>query len=82
MTDAVNKAFSAIVGWSIRTSGCADSLACRKRQPLLVIPDVGGSLIVGGVGVANAVRAFLDFKLTTIASLKFLGVPASVVTMA
>lgn len=31
------------------------------------------ALLVGGVGVANAVRAFLDGKITTIATLKCLG---------
>lgn len=39
------------------------------------------ALIVGGVGVANAVRAFLDAKRTTIATFKCLGAPASVVTL-
>jgi putative ABC transport system permease protein len=38
------------------------------------------ALIVGGVGVANAVRAFLDAKRSTIATFKCLGAPASVVT--
>ena len=39
------------------------------------------ALVVGGVGVANAVRAFLDSKRTVIATLKCLGAPASVVVM-
>ncbi|CAD7043030.1 ABC transporter permease [Pseudorhizobium endolithicum] len=38
------------------------------------------ALIVGGVGVANAVRAFLDAKRTTIATFKCLGAPAATVT--
>lgn len=39
------------------------------------------ALIVGGVGVANAVRAFLDSKRTTIATFKCLGAPAVVVVL-
>ena len=39
------------------------------------------ALIVGGVGVANAVRAYLDAKRGVIATFKCLGAPASTVTL-
>ncbi len=70
-------------GWSIRTSDrAAPSLTENVNRFSQFLTLVGlTALIVGGVGVANAVRAFLDSKRTTIASLKCLGAPASVVTM-
>ncbi|WP_234902546.1 ABC transporter permease [Agrobacterium larrymoorei] len=70
-------------GWSIRTSDrAAPSLTDNVNRFSQFLTLVGlTALIVGGVGVANAVRAFLDSKRTTIASLKCLGAPASVVTM-
>ncbi len=82
MTDAANKAFPD-AGWSIRTSDrAAPSLTDNVNRFSQFLTLVGlTALIVGGVGVANAVRAFLDSKRTTIASLKCLGAPASVVTM-
>ncbi len=82
MTDAANKTFPD-AGWSIRTSDrAAPSLTENVNRFSQFLTLVGlTALIVGGVGVANAVRAFLDSKRTTIASLKCLGAPASVVTM-
>lgn len=70
-------------GWSIRTSERAspsltDNIA-RFTQFLTLVGLT--ALIVGGVGVANAVRAFLDGKRTTIAAFKCLGAPAFVVTL-
>ncbi|MCX8999327.1 ABC transporter permease [Rhizobiaceae bacterium BDR2-2] len=70
-------------GWSIRTSdraspGLTDNIA-RFTQFLTLVGLT--ALIVGGVGVANAVRAFLDSKRTTIAAFKCLGAPASVVSL-
>lgn len=38
------------------------------------------ALIVGGVGVANAVRAYLDSKRAIIATFKCLGAPAAMIT--
>ncbi len=71
MTDAANKAFPD-AGWSIRTSDrAAPSLTDNVNRFSQFLTLVGlTALIVGGVGVANAVRAFLDSKRTTIASLK------------
>ncbi len=70
-------------GWSIRTSDrAAPSLTENVDRFTQFLTLVGlTALIVGGVGVANAVRAFLDSKRTTIATFKCLGAPASVVTL-
>ncbi|MBI3447027.1 MAG: ABC transporter permease [Magnetospirillum sp.] len=37
------------------------------------------ALLVGGIGVANAVKAYLDGRLATIATLKCLGAPAGLI---
>ncbi|MGK6313309.1 ABC transporter permease [Neorhizobium sp. DT-125] len=70
-------------GWAIRTSDrAAPSLTENVDRFSQFLTLVGlTALIVGGVGVANAVRAFLDAKRTTIATFKCLGAPASVVTL-
>ncbi|WP_117194959.1 ABC transporter permease [Rhizobium terrae] len=70
-------------GWSIRASDrAAPSLTENVDRFSQFLTLVGlTALIVGGVGVANAVRAFLDAKRTTIATFKCLGAPASVVTL-
>ena len=70
-------------GWSVRTSERAspsltDNIA-RFTQFLTLVGLT--ALIVGGVGVANAVRAFLDSKRSTIAAFKCLGAPGFVVTL-
>jgi putative ABC transport system permease protein len=70
-------------GWSIRTSDrAAPSLTENITRFSQFLTLVGlTALIVGGVGVANAVRAFLDSKRTTIATFKCLGAPAMVVVL-
>ncbi|KPF45033.1 ABC transporter permease [Rhizobium sp. AAP43] len=70
-------------GWSIRASDrAAPALAENVERFSQFLTLVGlTALIVGGVGVANAVRAFLDSKRTVIATLKCVGAPASVVVM-
>ncbi|MDQ0457342.1 putative ABC transport system permease protein [Rhizobium paknamense] len=70
-------------GWSIRTAErAAPNLTENIRRFSQFLTLVGlTALIVGGVGVANAVRAFLDSKRTVIATLKCLGAPASVVVL-
>ncbi|MBB3611873.1 ABC transporter permease [Rhizobium sp. BK602] len=70
-------------GWSVQTSNrAAPALADNITRFSQFLTLVGlTALIVGGVGVANAVRAFLDAKRTTIATFKCLGAPASVVVM-
>lgn len=62
-------------GWSVRTrSNAAPALSSnieRFSQFLLLVGLT--SLVVGGVGVANAVRAYLDGKRGVIATFKSLG---------
>ena len=40
------------------------------------------ALLVGGIGIANAVTAYLDGKIATIATLKCLGAPARLILLA
>ncbi|MEI2299002.1 ABC transporter permease [Ensifer sp. MJa1] len=70
-------------GWSIRTSGnAAPSLTANITRFSQFLTLVGlTALIVGGVGVANAVRAYLDAKRSVIATFKCLGAPAALVAM-
>ncbi|TAW74640.1 ABC transporter permease [Rhizobium ruizarguesonis] len=70
-------------GWAIRTSDrAAPSLTENITRFSQFLTLVGlTALIAGGVGVANAVRAFLDSKRTTIATFKCLGAPAQVVVL-
>jgi putative ABC transport system permease protein len=65
-------------GWRIRDlDNAAPGLAQTVGRVALFMTLVGlTALLVGGVGVANAVRAFLDGKRATIATLKCLGAPA------
>lgn len=65
-------------GWRIR--GLEDASPGVKRfvdRTALFLTLVGlSALLIGGVGVGNAVRAYLDSKTSTIATLKCLGAPA------
>lgn len=65
-------------GWSIRTSNnAAPSLSENVARFTQFLTLVGlTALIVGGVGIGNAVRAYLDSKRTVIATFKCLGAPA------
>lgn len=65
-------------GWAIRTSdNAAPSLAENVARFTQFLTLVGlTALIVGGVGIGNAVRAYLDSKRTVIATFKCLGAPA------
>ncbi|MDQ0318025.1 putative ABC transport system permease protein [Pararhizobium capsulatum DSM 1112] len=69
-------------GWSIRTSrNAAPSLTANITRFSQFLTLVGlTALIVGGVGVANAVRAYLDSKRGVIAAFKCLGAPGSLIT--
>lgn len=62
-------------GWSIRTSNNASpALSANIKRFSQFLTLVGlTALVVGGVGVANAVRAYLDAKRGVIASYKCLG---------
>ena len=65
-------------GWNIRTrANAAPALSSNIERFSQFLTLVGlTALIVGGVGVANAVRAYLDGKRGVIATFKSLGAPA------
>ena len=65
-------------GWRIRSRVNAAPALTRNVERFSQFLTLVGltALIVGGVGVANAVRAFLDTKSHVIASFKSLGAPA------
>ena len=64
-------------GWTIRgRNNAAPSLSANIERFSQFLTLVGlTSLIVGGVGVANAVRSYLDAKRGVIATFKSLGAP-------
>ncbi|MBP1852289.1 ABC transporter permease [Rhizobium halophytocola] len=70
-------------GWSIRTSNRAAPALTENVERFSQFLTLVGltALIVGGVGVANAVSAFLDSKRTVIATLKCIGAPSTAVIM-
>ncbi len=61
--------------WTVRDSSEAAPNLTELVQRLGVLMSLAGltTLLVGGVGVSNAVRAYLDTRLGTIAILKCLG---------
>nr|WP_321461542.1 FtsX-like permease family protein [uncultured Cohaesibacter sp.] len=65
-------------GWRIRSrANAAEGLARNIDRFAAFLVLVGlASLITGGVGIANAVRAFIAARQTTIASYKCLGAPS------
>jgi putative ABC transport system permease protein len=69
-------------GWRIR--GLDQAAPGVKRfvgRMTLFLTLVGlSALLVGGVGVGNAVRAYLDGRVATIAVLKCLGAPTALIT--
>lgn len=75
------KAFPS-AGWSLRTSNnAAPALSSNITRFSQFLTLVGlTALIVGGVGVANAVRAYLDSKRGVIATFKCLGAPARLIS--
>lgn len=62
-------------GWSIRTRDAAAPALSRNIERFAQFLTLVGltALVVGGVGVANAVRAYLDGKRGVIATFKSLG---------
>ncbi|MGN6536289.1 MAG: ABC transporter permease [Mesorhizobium sp.] len=62
-------------GWSVRTrAAAAPALSANIERFSQFLTLVGlTALVVGGVGVANAVRAYLDGKRAVIATFKSLG---------
>jgi putative ABC transport system permease protein len=74
LRDAANERFPE-AGWSIRTRlNAAPALSSNIERFSQFLTLVGlTALVVGGVGVANAVRAYLDGKRAVIATFKSLG---------
>ena len=68
-------------GWSIRSrTNAAPSLSSNIERFSQFLTLVGlTALVVGGVGVANAVRAYLDSKRGVIATFKSLGASGALV---
>ena len=64
-------------GWQIQDSRQAAPGLVRFLDSMALFLTLVGltSLLVGGIGVANGARAFLDSRLPTIAILKCLGAP-------
>ncbi|MBF9232957.1 ABC transporter permease [Microvirga alba] len=64
-------------GWNIRTRVNADARFARNIERFTQFLTLVGltALLVGGVGVANAVRGYVDRKRASIATLKSLGAP-------
>lgn len=82
--DAWTKGFEAAypkAGWRIRRIDNAapgfDRFIGRVTQFLTLVGLT--ALLVGGVGIANAVRGFLDQRTGTIATLKCLGAPGDLI---
>lgn len=70
-------------GWNIRNrTNAAPALSANIERFSQFLTLVGlTSLIIGGVGVANAVRSFLDGKRPVIATFKSLGASADFVVL-
>ncbi|WP_420407814.1 ABC transporter permease [Hoeflea sp.] len=68
-------------GWSIRTSRNAAPALTRNIERFSQFLTLVGltALIVGGVGIANSVRAWLEGKRGVIATLKCVGAPSQLV---
>ena len=66
-------------GWEVRTRANADPRFSRNIDRFSQFLTLVGltALLVGGVGVANAVRRFVDTKRMDFATLKALGAPGS-----
>lgn len=68
-------------GWRIRfVDEAAPGIARTLDRLKLFFTMIGlTALLVGGIGVANAVKSYLDGKTATIATLKCLGAPAALI---
>ncbi len=80
LVDAAKAAFPD-AGWQIRQFGHAAPSLDRLLDRLTVFLTLVGltALLVGGVGVGNAVRGYLADKIETIATFKCLGAPRRLV---
>jgi putative ABC transport system permease protein len=79
-TQAVRTAFPE-AGWRIRSTAEAAPGVERLVERLAMFLSFAGltALLIGGLGVANAVKAYLDGKAGTIAILKCVGAPGALV---
>ena len=68
-------------GWELRARSNADPRFAKSIERFTQFLTLVGltALIVGGVGVANAVHAFVERKRASIATLKSVGAPGSTV---
>jgi putative ABC transport system permease protein len=68
-------------GWQVRdVTGAAPEIKRVVQRMTLFLTFVGlSALLVGGIGVGNGVRAYLDGKVATIATLKCLGASGGLV---
>ncbi len=68
-------------GWQVRSRANADPRFAQSIERFTQFLTLVGltALIVGGVGVANAVHAFVERKSGSIATLKSIGAPGSTV---
>ncbi|WP_169728469.1 ABC transporter permease [Niveispirillum irakense] len=75
------KAEMADANWRLRDYTNASPQLSRFIDRLALFLTLVGltALLVGGVGVGNAVRAYLDTKSATIATLKCLGAPGALI---
>jgi len=78
--DKLNQAFPA-AGWRVRgASEAAPGLRQFIDRLTLFLTFVGlTTLLVGGVGITNAVSSYLDGRIRTIATLKCLGAPGGLI---
>ncbi len=82
--DAVEAQVRAAVpeaGWQVRSRSNADPRFAQSIERFTQFLTLVGltALIVGGVGVANAVHAFVERKRGSIATLKSIGAPGATV---
>jgi len=75
-TESIAKALPE-VGWEVRTRDKADPRFAREVERFSQFLTLVGltALLVGGVGVANAVNAYVDRKRTSFAIMKSVGAP-------
>lgn len=68
-------------GWRIRSAESAAPGVRRMIERMTAFLTFVGlsALLVGGIGVGNAVRAYLDGRIATIATFKCLGAPGALV---
>ncbi len=78
---ALRAAFPGEAGWRVRTAGQAEPGVTRFLDRAAAFLSLAGltALLVGGIGVATAVRAWLEARARSIATLRCLGASAGTV---